>query len=58
MSLQVRRIVTEHDASGRAVIKIDEVDIRCQQPFISLSAHIQSKTNVSGFAKTHSRRGL
>ena len=25
MALQIRRVVTGHDASGRAVVKIDEV---------------------------------
>jgi len=25
MSLQIRRVVTGHDANGRAVVKIDEV---------------------------------
>lgn len=58
MAVQVRRVVTGHDASGRAVVKIDEAETRCQEPFISLSAHPRSTGNVRGFAKPHSRRGL
>lgn len=58
MSLQVRGIVTGHDANGRTVVKIDEVETRCEEPFISLSAHSRSTSNVKGFAKSHSRRGL
>ena len=58
MAVQVRRVVTGHDANGRAVVKIDEVENTFQGPFISLSAHLRSAAKVISFAKPHSRRGL
>jgi len=58
MALQIRRVITGHDANGRAVVEIDEVQTRCEEPLISLSGHSRSTANVMGFAKPHSRRGL
>ena len=56
MTRHVRRVVTGHDANGRAGVKIEEVEKRCQETFISQSAHSRSTVNVRGFAKSHSRR--
>jgi len=46
MALQFRRIVTGHDGNGRAVVKVDEVEKRCQGPLISLSARPRSIASV------------
>ena len=58
MTRQVRRVVSGHDANERAVVKIEEVEKRCQETFTSQSAHSRSTANVRGFSKPHSRRGL
>ena len=58
MTRQVRRVVTGHDVNGRLGVKIEEVEKRCQETFLSQSAHSRSTANVRGVAKPHSRPRL
>jgi hypothetical protein len=58
MTRHVRWVVSGHDANERAVVKIDELERRCQETFLSRSAHSRSTPNVRGFSKPHSRPRL